>query len=216
MAEVYPVPPAPKKGRNWRLIGGIALGVVVLMCACLIPITRSGMRINASRTATAEAVALANAPTATTMPTVPPTAEPTATLPPEPTATASPTATAAPTDTPEPTAPPTQTRVPTFNSCQADPSASSAPNFPVRIVSVNKSAETVTLSNVSGAAVNLDGWHLCSIEGNQEQRGVGGTLGPGETRVFGNPGGAIWNNSKRDDAALYDVQGRLVSYREDR
>src|SRR5262245_3723081 len=34
---------------------------------------------------------------------------------------------------------------PTYNNCQADPNPSAAPNYPVRIVAIDKSAETVTL-----------------------------------------------------------------------
>lgn len=130
MAEEYSTPDAPKKKRNWKLIGGVIAGCFVLMCACLVPITRSGMRLNAAATATAEAVALANVPTALPTPTNAPTAEPSATLPPEPTATIAPTDTPAPTNTPEPTAteaptvPPTDTPEPTATE---PPTATPAP-----------------------------------------------------------------------------------------
>jgi hypothetical protein len=141
-----------------------------------------------------------NTPLATEPPTLPPSG-PTLTVPsgttPRPTNT--PTAT--------PTLPP-----PTFNNCQADPNPNAAPNYPVRIVSIDKVAEVVTLQNVSTSAVSLDGWHMCSITGNQEQQGIGGTLAPGETKGFTNPGGPIWNNSTSDPGALYNQSGQLVSY----
>lgn len=90
-----------------------------------------------------------------------------------------------------------------------------APEAPVRIVGLDKVAETVTLQNVSAGPVNLDGWVICSQRGNESQRGVGGTLAAGETRTFQGDGATIWSNGSRDDAALLDASGRLVSYWED-
>jgi hypothetical protein len=118
----------------------------------------------------------------------------------------------APPSSPAPGLPP-----PSYNNCQADPNAAAAPNAPVRIVTVDKAAEVVRLQNVSDAAVDLDGWKMCSIKGNQLHEGIGGTLAPGETKDFGhtNPGN-IWNNSEPDDGALYNTSGQLVSYWTDR
>lgn len=115
------------------------------------------------------------------------------------------------------TAPPatTSTRAPSFNKCQTDATAGTAPNFPIRIAKIDKLREVVTLQNVSSEAVNLDGWVLCSITGSQRHPGIGGTLRPEETRDFPKTGGAIWNNSSRDDGALYTPTGQLVSYYED-
>lgn len=142
---------------------------------------------------------------------VPPTPIATATSEP-PTATATnapPTATA--TDIPpQPTNPP-PTLPPSFNACQADPLASQAPNFPVKIVNIDKRAETVTLRNLSGASVDLTGWTMCSILANQTHP-ISGSLAPGEERTFPGPAGNIWNNSLQDDGALYNNEGRLVSY----
>ena len=101
---------------------------------------------------------------------------------------------------------------PSFNNCQADPNAAAAPNYPVQIVGIDKGAEVVRLKNVSDAAVDLTGWKMCSITGNQLHEGIGGTLAPGETKGFGHPGGPIWNNSEKDDGALYNASGQLVSY----
>lgn len=133
------------------------------------------------------------------------------------------TATATATNTPQPTPtrtpiPPTATPTlppPTYNNCQADPNPAAAPNYPVWIVTVIKDAnpEIVRLRNTSTTSVNLDGWHMCSITGNQEHTGIGGTLAPGETRDYPYAGsGFIWNNTSRDDGALYTPDGRLVSY----
>jgi hypothetical protein len=79
-------------------------------------------------------------------------------------------------------------------------------------VGINKIAETVTLKNMTtGDTIDLSGWEMCSITGNQHHP-IGGTLAPGQTRSFGNAGGPIWNNIDRDDGALYNPNGQLVSY----
>ena len=112
---------------------------------------------------------------------------------------------------PQPPAP--QPPPPSFNNCQADPNAGAAPNFPVKIVGINDDREEVSLQNVSGEAISLDGWIMCSIRGNQRHDGIGGTLAPGETRSFPYAGsGTIWSNSDDDDGALYNPQGQLISY----
>ena len=132
--------------------------------------------------------------------TLPPTATPTST------ATSTPTATQTPSPTATPTLPP-----PSFNNCQADPNPGSAPNYPIRIVTIDKAAETVTLQNVSTGSIDLTGWRMCSITGNQ-QHPISGTISAGQTRVFPNGGGAIWLNTGSDPGALYTPEGRLASY----
>lgn len=136
----------------------------------------------------------------TAIPTAVPTARPTA----GPTAIPTAAPTAAPTAIPP--LPP-----PSYNNCQADPNAAAAPNYPVDIVAIDKGAETVTLRNVSPETIDLTNWTMCSILANQLHP-VSGTLAPGETRVFPGPAGNIWNNSQRDDGALYNPNGQLVSY----
>jgi hypothetical protein len=118
--------------------------------------------------------------------------------------------------TPQPPAP--QPPPPSFNNCQADPNAAQAPNFPVRIVTVVKNAtpEIVRLQNVSGEPVNVDGWIMCSVRGNQRHDGISGTIAPGETREFPYTGsGTIWSNDREDDGALYNAQGQLISVWDD-
>lgn len=151
----------------------------------------------------------APAPTNTPWPTVAPTATTAPTSTPQPTATAAPTN--APTSVPQPTATPTLPPA-SFNNCQQDPNPGAAPGYPVRITAIDKNLETVTLKNVSASAVSLDSWHMCSITGNQEHSPIGGTLAPGASQTFGHTGGNIWNNSERDDGALYTSAGQLVSY----
>jgi len=141
----------------------------------------------------------------------PPTPTPRATLVPS----ATPKPTIVPTNTPSafintPTATPTLPPA-TFNNCQADPNPSAAPNYPVQITAINKVAETVTLKNVSTSAIDLTGWTMCSITGNQHHP-IGGTLAPGESQTYVNNGGSIWNNSSADPGALYNPNGQLASY----
>jgi hypothetical protein len=133
--------------------------------------------------------------------------------------TPTPTATALPTNTPLPTAtlPPsvTPTVTPGINLCDLDPNPASAPNSPLLIDDIDKAAQIVSLKNVSGTSVNLTGWHMCSINGNQEHTGLNGVLAPGQIRSFPYSGsGTIWNNTQRDDGALYNAAGQLVAYDE--
>jgi hypothetical protein len=139
-----------------------------------------------------------------------PTLPPTATVPPTATATLPPTATTPPLPTPTPTLPP-----PSFVSCADQPNPASAPNYPVRIVAIDKVGETVTLRNVTvGDVIDLSGWRMCSITGGQTHP-ISGSLSPGQQVTFPGPVGSIWNNTSRDDGALYDAEGRLVSYHVD-
>jgi hypothetical protein len=103
---------------------------------------------------------------------------------------------------------------PSFNACQEDPNPGAAPDYPVQIVGINKSTEVVTLKNVSPDAIDLTGWHMCSIRGNQEHP-IGGVLASGEQKDFGGPMGPIWSNDDQDNGSLYNAQGQLVSYRRD-
>lgn len=141
---------------------------------------------------------------------VPPTATPTNAPVPAATATRTPTNTPVPTNTPPPTATPTLPP-PTFNNCQADPNPGAAPQYPVRITNIDKVAETVTLQNRSGTAIDVTGWHMCSVTGNQEHP-IGGVLAAGASQTYQNTGGPIWNNSTSDPGALYNAGGQLVSY----
>lgn len=113
--------------------------------------------------------------------------------------------------------PPPPTATPLPFRCPRIPLSRPAgvPDFPIRLVGVDKRAETVQLQNVSGTPVDLTGWHLCSVFGWQEHLPAGGTLGrlaPGQTADYANGGDNIWRNDVRDDGALYDAAGQLVSY----
>jgi hypothetical protein len=111
-----------------------------------------------------------------------------------------------------PPPPPPPLPAPSFNACQEDKTV--APNYPVQIVSIDKGQETVTLKNVSPEPVDLTGWRMCSIKGNQEHP-IFGVLAPGQSETFRGPPGTIWNNSECDPGALYNAQGQLVAYHAD-
>ena len=110
---------------------------------------------------------------------------------------------------------PTATPIPTEFSCPAIPLSlpSGVPDSPVKIVSIDKRAESVQLQNVSGESVDLSGWHMCSVRGTQEHRPITSILAPSETASYvNNTGDNVWHNTARDDGALYNADGQLVSY----
>jgi hypothetical protein len=144
--------------------------------------------------------------TSTPTPTLTPLVTNTPTLTPQPTATSTPEPTI--TNTPTPTELP-----PTFNGCVEDPDPAIAPNYPVKIIAIDKIAEVVTLQNVSNRSISLEDWDMCSINGNQAHEELSGSLTPGQTRSFPYIGaGTIWDDAARDDGALYNSRGSLVSY----
>lgn len=76
--------------------------------------------------------------------------------------------------------------------------------------------ETVELRNVGNHPVELTGWRICSIRGNQLHATLSGVLNVGERRIIASQAGSnIWSNTEDDDGALYDANGSLVSYWED-
>lgn len=96
--------------------------------------------------------------------------------------------------------------------CASQPDPASAPNTPIAIVAVDKRAELVTLKNVGSDPIDFGGWTMCSLRGAQRHP-LAGVIAPGETKEFpGAAGQSIWSNTGHDDGALFDAQGRLVSY----
>jgi hypothetical protein len=125
----------------------------------------------------------------------------------------SPTATSGPTATPTPTfPPPADPPPPSFNGCQDEPNAAAAPDYPVRILDINKETEVFALQNVGTVPVDLGEWVMCSMNGSQELDRMRGALEPGQTRRFVFPGAGVWSNTQRDDGALYNARGQLISY----
>jgi len=88
------------------------------------------------------------------------------------------------------------------------------------ISKVDKSAEIVTIKNTGSSDVNLSGWVLVSVTGNQRYTFPSYTLkaGASVTVASGKATGDlkwttsnIWNNDSSDPAQLYDSAGNLVS-----
>ena len=103
-----------------------------------------------------------------------------------------------------------------LDRCQRTPSeeeAENSPSDPVDIKNLDKATESVTLVNVTSDPIDLTGWTLCSVGGGQRHEGLGGVLGPRQSRTFKHQGSsAIWDDTGIDDAALYDPAGKLISY----
>lgn len=200
--------------REANRLGKVFLASLALLplCCCFgifVPADEAANQTDTASVGTAVATNVVQAQTTAQPTVVPPTPTRRPTTVPRPTRTIAPTEVPTaipPTATQEPTAVPTE--VPTVEPTPVpEPPAADGT---VVIVNVNKQAETVTLRNDGGTAVNLRGWVLLSITGGQRHP-IGGVLQPGETRVFPNDGGQIWNNSKADPAELRDPNGKVVS-----
>lgn len=93
----------------------------------------------------------------------------------------------------------------------------------VVIQNIDKKGEIVTIKNNSSNSINLKGWKIVSVTGNQTfefpdytlSAGASVTVASGEVSgdlIWGKAN--IWNNSKSDPGELYDSSGNLV-YRYD-
>ena len=144
-----------------------------------------------------------------------------------PTLTASPTGTEAPqtptrlTPTATVTSIPSGTASPIPSATNPPPPTATATSVrSVEIITVNKPAEYAEIQNFSPAPVNLRGWRLVSVTGN-ESCTIRGTLDPNEVlRIWsrrGSPGfdcqlgREIWRDNEVDPAVLYNSQGEEVS-----
>jgi micrococcal nuclease len=97
--------------------------------------------------------------------------------------------------------------------CSFPAHAPNAPEKPVQIVGVEKVEEVVTLRNVGAEILDLSGWTVCSVRGNERHEGIVGFLEPGESADFTHQGPTnIWSNTEPDDAVLYDEDNNLISY----
>ena len=92
----------------------------------------------------------------------------------------------------------------------------------IRITNVDLSNEIVTLKNYTSNDINMTGWKLVSVEGNQVFDFPSGYIMKANSQITIASGkstgtlkwttGNIWNNSG-DRAELYDSFGKLVSYK---
>ncbi|MGI6383330.1 MAG: MBL fold metallo-hydrolase [Tissierellaceae bacterium] len=97
----------------------------------------------------------------------------------------------------------------------------------VVISGLDKIAEMVTIKNNGEEDVDLGGWRLISVRGNQEfifpkhilKAGSSVTVGGYDSRdkvdFIWELGGGVWSNSQSDPAELYDEKGNLISVFED-
>lgn len=90
----------------------------------------------------------------------------------------------------------------------------------VIISKLDKKAEYVTITNNGSSSVNLMGWRILSVTGDQTFTFPDYVLNPGKSVKVGGFGAScdftwevgrgIWNNSKSDPAELYNSNGKLV------
>ncbi|WP_432400880.1 lamin tail domain-containing protein [Wukongibacter sp. M2B1] len=97
----------------------------------------------------------------------------------------------------------------------------------VMITELDKKAEYITLKNSSNDSVDLTGWKIVSVKGNQSFTFPKFTLNPNATVKVGDSakntdidfhwmdGKGTWNNSKSDPAELYNTKGELVDKYDD-
>lgn len=120
--------------------------------------------------------------------------------------------------------PATVTQVPTATFTPAltstIPPATIESSGSVQILTVNKPEEYVEIQNVGNGPVDLSGWNLVSVTGNQHCT-LSGVLQANEVvKIWAGIGTTglscayafnIWNDNQADTAVLYDAQGREIS-----
>jgi hypothetical protein len=88
------------------------------------------------------------------------------------------------------------------------------------IRAVDKKAELVTIANTGTTEIDLTGWVLLSVTGNQSYTFPSVTLRAGQSLTVASGGAVgdliwtaehVWNNTSSDPAQLYDADGGLVS-----
>jgi len=98
------------------------------------------------------------------------------------------------------------------------------PNGPIAITGLDKNAEMITITNMSDENVNIGGWKIVSVHGNQwfifssdlilpsgDSIKVGGYSAKEQCDLIWEVGNGIWSNSKSDPAELYDAEGNLIN-----
>lgn len=89
-------------------------------------------------------------------------------------------------------------------------------------LSIDPAADTITLRNISGEPVSLDGYSIFSATGDESILLTGLTLEPGGRWVIGSRNtkvhtdqtwdkARVWSETKADVGSLYDPWGRLVA-----
>lgn len=96
----------------------------------------------------------------------------------------------------------------------------------IQIIQLDKVNEYIILKNVSESAVNLKGWTIVSVRGNQRYTFGTYLLQPNQQVKIGDSkktpvdlywleGSGVWNNSKSDPAQVYDNNNKLISVMQD-
>jgi hypothetical protein len=92
----------------------------------------------------------------------------------------------------------------------------------VTISELDKKAEYIAIKNAGTSAVDLTGWKIVSVRGNQTFTFPAFILAADATVKIGDSatntglgfhwldGGGTWNNSESDPAELYDSTGKLI------
>jgi hypothetical protein len=92
----------------------------------------------------------------------------------------------------------------------------------VEIVALDKRAEYVTIENVGKTSIDISGWIIISVKGQQRftfpdgyvlETGQQCKLTSGDLKDTGDftmANTTIWNNSSKDPAELYNDRGELV------
>jgi len=97
----------------------------------------------------------------------------------------------------------------------------------IMIAELDKKAEYIVIKNSGSDSVDITGWRIISVKGNQSFAFPKFTLEPKSTVKVGDSernldtdfhwldGNGTWNNSKSDPAELYNTKGELVDRYED-
>lgn len=108
------------------------------------------------------------------------------------------------------------------NQAQGLTSQNGGADTGITIDTLDKKAEYIVIKNSGANAVDLTGWKIVSVQGNQSFTFPAFNLAAGATVKVGDSannsgidfhwldGGGTWNNSKPDPAELYDNSGKLV------
>ncbi|TJX13930.1 MBL fold metallo-hydrolase [Tissierella creatinini] len=93
----------------------------------------------------------------------------------------------------------------------------------VEISALDKKGELLTINSISDKDVDMTGWKLVSLKGNQQflfpsytlKAGTSVTVGGFDSKDISDfdweEGNGIWSNSDSDPAELYDASGNMVS-----
>lgn len=108
----------------------------------------------------------------------------------------------------------------------ANPNQNITSSGNIKIAALDKKTECIIIKNSGNSDVSLAGWTILSVRGEQRFRFPEFTLKAGDSVKVGDKSRGqvdfhwledkgVWNNSKKDDAELYNGKGELVDRYED-